>query len=341
MTRTMQRIALASRPTGAPTPDNFRLETLPMPAPGAGEALVEVLWLSLDPYMRGRMDDAKSYAKPVALGDTMEGGCVARVLESGIDGLSPGEIVNGQFGWASHAVIAKGTYRKVDPAIAPISTALGVLGMPGMTAWHGLTRIGAPKAGETLAVGAATGAVGSLVGQLAKARGMRAVGIAGGADKCAFATEELGFDACVDHRGKDAKALREALSAAAPDGVDVYFENVGSTTLEAVLPLMNVHGRIPLCGMIGWYSGADAGGLIAPKLWRSILVNRLKVQGFIIFDHWDAFPEFLKEVAPMVADGRIRYRETVAEGLEHAPAAFMQMLKGGNFGKQLVRVAAE
>ena len=231
--------------------------------------------------------------------------------------------------------------QKVDPSVAPISTAVGVLGMPGLTAWHGFTQIGKPKEGETLVVGAATGAVGSLVGQLAKARGLRAVGVAGGAEKCAYAVEELGFDACIDHRSGDAKAIRGQLSAACPDGVDIYFENVGGKTMEAVLPLMNVWGRIPICGMISYYSGAEPGALDVPRLWRSLLVNRLAVQGFIIFDHWHEYPDFVAEVAPMIADGRVKYRETVAEGLENAPEAFMQMLKGGNFGKQLVRVKAE
>ncbi|MGG7568113.1 NADP-dependent oxidoreductase [Rhodovulum sp. DZ06] len=341
MTGQMQRIALASRPVGDPKPENFSLETGPIPTPGAGEILVEVLWLSLDPYMRGRMDDAKSYAASVGIGDTMEAGCVARVLESNFDGLAPGDIVEHRFGWCSHAVAPGKDVRKVDPTVAPISTAVGVLGMPGLTAWHGFNKIGQPKAGETLVVGAATGAVGSLVGQLAKAAGLRAVGVAGGAEKCAFAVEELGFDACIDHRSGDAKAIREQLAAACPNGIDIYFENVGGKTMEAVLPLMNVWGRIPICGMISYYSGAEPGALDVPRLWRSLLVNRLHAQGFIIFDHWDEFPEFVSEVAPMIADGRIKYRESIAEGLENAPDAFMKMLKGGNFGKQLVRVKPE
>lgn len=344
MTGAMHRIALASRPTGAPTADNFSLETGPIPSPAAGEVLVEVLWLSLDPYMRGRMDDSKSYADPVPIGGTMEGGAVGRVLESKADGFAAGDIVSGRFGWCSHAVAPGAELAKVNPAVAPISTALGVLGMPGLTAWHGFVQIGAPKAGETLVVGAATGAVGSLVGQLAKARGLRAVGVAGGAEKCRYAVEELGFDACIDHRAApDAKTLRAQLQAECPKGIDIYFENVGGKTTEAVLPMMNVHGRVPICGMISYYSGAgmDAPFDNFPKAWRTILVNRLKVQGFIIFDHWGEYPEFAAEVAPMIKDGRVTYRESIAEGLENAPEAFMQLLKGGNFGKQLVRVKPE
>jgi NADPH-dependent curcumin reductase CurA len=344
MSGAMHRIALASRPKGAPTAENFSLETGPIPSPAAGEVLVEVLWLSLDPYMRGRMDDSKSYAEPVPIGGTMEGGAVGRVLESKADGIAVGDIVSGRFGWCSHAVAAGAELSKIDPSIAPISTALGVLGMPGLTAWHGFVQIGQPKAGETLVVGAATGAVGSLVGQLAKARGLRAVGVAGGADKCRYAVEELGFDACIDHRAApDSKTLRAQLAEACPDGIDIYFENVGGKTTEAVLPMMNVHGRVPICGMISYYSGAgmDAAHDNFPKAWRTILVNRLKVQGFIIFDHWHEYPEFAAEVAPMLKDGRVTYRESIAEGLENAPEAFMQLLQGGNFGKQLVRVKPE
>jgi NADPH-dependent curcumin reductase CurA len=348
MTQTMHKIVLASRPSGAPVPENFRLETAPIPTAGPGEVLVEVLWLSLDPYMRGRMDDTKSYSAPVPIGGTMEGGAVGRVIESHAPGFAVGDIVSTRFGWCSHGVARGADLTRIDPAIAPISTALGVLGMPGLTAWHGFTRIGAPKAGETLVVGAATGAVGSLVGQLAKARGLRAVGVAGGAEKCAYAVETLGFDACIDHRAAaDSRALRAELAAACPSGVDVYFENVGGKTTEAVMPLMNVFGRIPVCGMISYY---DMGGLGMgdgpgadqfPRAWRTILVNRLKVQGFIISDHWASLPDMIAEVAPMIADGRVAYRESIAEGLAAAPQAFIELLTGGNFGKQLVRVAPD
>ena len=347
----MTRIVLAKRPRGAPTAEEFRLETVAMPEPGPGQVLVRVLYLSLDPYMRGRMDDAKSYAEPVAVGAPMEGGCVAQVTASNAAGFAPGDIVTGMMGWASHWVADAGALRRLDPDAAPVSTALGVLGMPGLTAWIGLTEYGRPKAGETLVVSAATGAVGSVVGQLGRIRGLRVVGVAGGAEKCAHAVETLGLDACVDHRAAaDARALREALAKACPDGVDIYFENVGGKTLEAVLPLMNRGGRIPVCGMIAWYNeagrgpsaeaGAEAGGPDRlPRLWRAILVNRLSVHGFIVSDHFGRFPDFVKEVGGHLRDGRLSYREDVAEGLDSAPAAFMAMLQGGNFGKQLVRVS--
>lgn len=341
MTRTMQRVVLASRPKGAPTPENFRIESAPAPEPGEREFLVRVLWLSLDPYMRGRMDDAKSYAAPVPVGGVMEGGAVAEVVASRHAGFVPGEIVVGRFGWASHALSDGAGVRKVDPAFGPVSTALGVLGMPGHTAWVGLTDIAQGKAGETIVVSAATGAVGSLVCQLAKRRGLRVIGVAGGAEKCAYAVETLGCDACLDHRAApDAAALSAGIAAAAPQGVDIYFENVGGKTLEAVLPTLNDHGRIVLCGMIAWYSGA-AEALPAPALWRAILVKRLRVQGMIVFDHADRFPAFLTEVGPLARDGAIVWRESVAEGLEAAPQAFIALLQGGNFGKQLVRVAAD
>lgn len=338
MTERMQRIVLARRPEGRPREDDFRLEEAPMPEPGEGEVLVRVRWLSLDPYMRGRMDAGRSYAAPVEIGATMEGGAVGEVIASRGD-IPEGAMVLGQFGWASHAVAPARALRVLDPEASPVQAALGVLGMPGFTGWHGLTRIGRPREGETLVVGAATGAVGSVVGQLARARGLRAVGIAGGPEKCAHAVRDLGFDACLDRRSHDARSLREALSGACPQGVDIYFENVGGMVLEAVLPLMNVQGRIPVCGMIAWYDGA---GEVAPdrlaKLWRTILVSRLSVEGYIISDHWDRLPEFLAEAAPMLADGRLRWHEDVAEGLPSAPRAFLSMLEGGNLGKQLVRL---
>ena len=342
----MQRIVLAKRPDGAPTAENFRLESVAMPEPGDGEVLARILYLSLDPYMRGRMDDAKSYAEAVAVDATMEGGCVAQVEASNAPGFAPGDIVMGMFGWASHGVAKAKTLLKLDPAAAPISTALGVLGMPGLTGWVGLKEYGRPKAGETLVVSAATGAVGSMVGQLGKIHGLRVVGVAGGVEKCAYAVETLGLDACIDHRAApDAKALRAALAEACPEGVDIYWENVGGKTLEAVVPLMNVGGRIPVCGMIAWYNrgvlgpGGQPGPDRLPKMWRTILVNRLSVNGFIVLDHFHRFPEFVGEVGGYLRDGRIAYRETVAEGLDSAPAAFMAMLEGGNFGKQLVKVS--
>ncbi|RYH04012.1 NADP-dependent oxidoreductase [Salipiger sp. IMCC34102] len=333
------RIVLASRPDGQPTTDNFRQETVDLPSPSEGELLVRVIWLSLDPYMRGRMDDAKSYAKPVEVDETMEGGAVAEVMESRHPDFKKGQIVTGQFGWCSHAISDGEGVRVIDPDTAPISTALGVLGMPGITGWVGLNDIGRARDGETIVVSAATGAVGGVVGQLAKAKNMRVIGVAGGPEKCDFAVKELGYDVCLDHHAHDAKSLSEAIKKAAPDGVDVYFESVGGKTLEAVLSRMNVGGRIAVCGMIAWYSGEgvkDAQPL--PAVWRNILTRRLLVEGFIIFDHFHKFPDFIENVAPMVGDGRVKFKEDVAEGLENAPRAFLDMLDGGNFGKQLVRV---
>ena len=340
----MQHITLASRPEGAPTRDNFKLETAPVPEPGEGEILVRVHYMSLDPYMRGRMDDAKSYAAAVPIGGTMEGGAVGEVIASNSDRFAPGDIAMGPFGWATHATAHAKACRKVDPDGPSITTSLGVLGMPGFTGWYALNEIGKPKSGETLVVAAATGPVGSMVGQLAKSMGLRAVGIAGGADKCALATDTFGFDACLDHRAHDtAKSLRAALKDAAPDGIDIYFENVGGKVLEAIIPLMNTHGRIPLCGMIAWYNAGGLGAgaeaaMSVPQLWRTILVSHLSVQGFIISNHWDRFPDFLADVTPRVQSGDIKVVEDIAEGLENAPDAFIGLLQGKNVGKQLVKL---
>ncbi|MBE1284929.1 MAG: zinc-binding dehydrogenase [Rhodobacteraceae bacterium] len=345
MTEQMSRIALASRPTGAPEAENFRLETQPIPTAGEGEVIVKTHYMSLDPYMRGRMDDAKSYAAPVPVGGTMEGGGVGEVIASNSPLFKPGDYAFGMLGWATHACVPAKELRKLDPNMGPLTAALGVLGMPGFTGWHGLTAYGQPKAGETLVVAAATGPVGSMVGQLAKLAGLRVVGIAGGAEKCAIATDTFGFDACLDHRAYEtATELRADLKDACPDGIDIYFENVGGKVLEAVMPLMNNFGRIPVCGMISWYNagglgaGASEAGLTAPGLWRSVLVKFLSVNGFIISNHFDRYPDFLKEVGPKVASGEIRFLEDIAEGLENAPAAFMSMLKGGNTGKQIVKL---
>ena len=341
----MQQMTLARRPEGAPTQADFNLETCPIPTPGASEVLVEVSHFSLDPYMRGRMDAAKSYAASVPIGGVMEAGGVGRVIASNDARFGVGDQVFGMFGWASHGVVKGGALRKLDDAL-PATTALGVLGMPGFTGWYGLTQRGLPQAGETLVVAAATGPVGSMVGQLARRAGLRVVGIAGGADKCAMARDEFGFDACIDHRAHDtARDLRTALADACPDGVDIYFENVAGKTLQAIIPLMNVHGRIPLCGMVSWYNegalgaGASTGDSdMLPWLWRNLLVSRLTVSGFIISDHFDQFPTFLREVAPLVAAGDVKYIEDIAQGLENAPAAFAAMLKGGNRGKQIVAI---
>lgn len=344
MTDQMHRVALASRPKGAPTPENFSYEAADIPTPGDGEILVRVHYMSLDPYMRGRMDDAKSYAAPVPIGGTMEGGAVGEVIASNSSAFQPGDIAFGMFGWATHAVQDAKMCRKLDPAHGPITAALGVLGMPGFTGYHGLMEYGRPKAGETLVVAAATGPVGSMVGQVAKSLGLRTVGIAGGADKCKMAVETFGFDECLDHRAyADATSLRKALKEACPKGIDIYFENVGGKVLEAVMPLMNQFGRIPVCGMISWYNagalgaGADA-QMSAPQLWRPILVNFLNVTGFIISNHWDRYPAFLSEIGPKVAKGEIKVVEDIAEGLENAPSAFIGLLEGKNVGKQIVKV---
>jgi NADPH-dependent curcumin reductase CurA len=346
MTEMMQRIVLASRPDGAPVDENFRLESADIPTPGKDEVLVRVYYMSLDPYMRGRMDDAKSYAAPVPVGGTMEGGAVGEVIASNSPMFRPGDFAFGMFGWASHGVLPARQCLKLDPRKAPITTALGVLGMPGFTGWFGLTEHGRPKEGETLVVAAATGPVGSMVGQIAKLRGLNVVGVAGGAEKCRMAVEEFGFDACVDHTAyESASELRKALKEHCPKGIDIYFENVGGKVLDAVLPMMRPFGRIPLCGMIAWYNagalgaGASAETITGPRLWRTILVNFLSVNGFIISNHYDRYGAFLAEVAPLVASGKIAYVEDIAEGLENAPAAFMRLLKGGNRGKQLVKIA--
>ena len=342
MSDQMQRVTLASRPSGAPVAANFKLETAPVPSPGNGEVLVRVHYMSLDPYMRGRMDDAKSYAAPVPIGGTMEAGGVGEVIASNSPAFQPGDIAFGMFGWASHGCLPAVELRKLDPAHGPITAALGVLGMPGFTGWYGLTEFGRPKSGETLVVAAATGPVGSMVGQVARLAGLRTVGIAGGAEKCALAQEKFGFDACVDHRAHDTAAdLRRAVGDACPDGIDIYFENVGGKEFEAVLPLMNTFGRIPVCGMIAGY---NLGGVVPPgpdrlpMLWRSVLIKHLSINGFIISNHFDLYPKFLGLIGPKVASGEIAYLEDIAEGLENAPAAFIRLLTGGNMGKQIVKL---
>jgi NADPH-dependent curcumin reductase CurA len=339
----MKRIVLAERPAGVPSAKNFRLEEVELPPIGPGQFLARTIWLSLDPYMRGRMNDAKSYAKPVEVGGTMQAGCVAEVVESKHEDYAVGEIVVGPIGWADYGISDGTGMRKVDPSIAPISTAVGILGMPGFTAWTGLNDIANAQPGETIVVSAATGAVGSLVSQLARQKGMRVIGVAGGAEKCQFAVSELGCHVCLDHRAApDGSTLSAQIAEAAPGGVDVYYENVGGKTLEAVLPNMNTHGRIAVCGIISWYSGEGVkNAQPLPAVWGAILRQRLRVEGFIIFDHYDRFPAFLTEVAPMVRDGKLTFRETIAHGLEKAPDAFLDLLSGHNFGKQLVRIGAD
>ena len=336
-----RQILLDNRPQGEARADNFRLVETPLAAEGdlaEGQVLVRNRFLSLDPYMRGRMNDAKSYAVPQPLGQVMQGGTAGEVVASRHAAFKPGDAVVGMGGWQEYALVDAGTpgvLRKVDTSRIPLSAYLGVVGMPGVTAWYGLTQVIAPKAGQTVVVSAASGAVGSVVGQLAKARGCRAVGIAGGPEKCRYVVDELGFDDCVDHRAHgDAKALSTALKAACPDGIDGDFENVGGMVLDAILGRMNAFGRIALCGMIAGYDGQPV-PLTSPQL---ILQSRLRIEGFIVSEHMEVWGEALKELGTGVAGGTLKYRESVAEGLDSAPEAFLGMLKGRNFGKQIVRL---
>ena len=338
MTQQNRRIVLASRPEGEPVPENFRLDTAAVPQPGPDEVLLRTRYLSLDPYMRGRMSAARSYAKPVEPGDVMVGGTVSEVVASNVEGLAPGDVVLGQMGWQEYAVSKRQGLRKLDPAAAPIQTALGVLGMPGMTAYTGLLNIGQPKEGETVVVAAATGPVGSLVGQIAKLKGCRAVGIAGGADKCRALIEEFGFDAAIDHRSPDFGAR---LKEACPKGIDVYFENVGGAVWDAVFPLLNDFSRIPVCGLVAQYNMTELppGPDRTPVLMRAILSKRLLLRGFIVSDFASQHGEFQREVGAWLRDGKIKYREDVVEGLENAPQAFIGLLQGKNFGKLLIKVS--
>ena len=332
-----RRIVLASRPQGEPTDSNFRLEETDIPAPHEGEALVRALFLSLDPYMRGRMNAGPSYAPPVQVGEVMEGATVCQVVESKSDLLRSGDIVLAYTGWQEYAVVPAKGARKLDPNAGPLSAALGVLGMPGLTAYTGLLNIGQPKPGETVVVAAAAGAVGSVVGQIAKIKGCRAVGIAGGAEKCAFVSDELGFDACVDHRSPN---FRSELKSACPDGVDIYFENVGGAVLEAVIPMMNLFGRVPVCGLIAHYNATapPEGPNQVPQLMAAILTKRLTFRGFIVTDYASQAADFQRDMTGWMREGRIKYREDIVDGLENAVSAFQGLLRGRNFGKLLVRV---
>jgi NADPH-dependent curcumin reductase len=340
MAETARRIVLATRPVGEPKPSDFRLEEFPVPEAGPGRLLLRTQWLSLDPYMRGRMSDAASYAKPVGIGEVMEGGTVSQVLASKVDGFAPGDIVVGRAGWQTHAVSDGRGMRKVDPSLAPVSTAVGVLGMPGMTAYTGLLEIGKPQPDETVVVAAASGAVGSIVGQIAKIKGGRAVGIAGGPEKCRFVVRELGFDACLDHR---APSFPERLKEACPKGIDVYFENVGGAVWEAVFPLLNPFARIPVCGLIAHYNDTElpGGPNRIPQLMRAVLTKRLTMRGFIVSDFAAKEADFLRDVSTWLRERRIKYREDVVEGLDKAPRALIGLLRGENFGKVVVRVAPE
>jgi NADPH-dependent curcumin reductase CurA len=339
---TNRRVLLRNRPIGEPKPSDFQIVDADVPKPADGEILVRTIWLSLDPYMRGRMNDVKSYAPSVELGQPMVGGTVGEVVESRDLAFTPGEVVLTYGGWQTYHLAKSAGARvgpfgpiKLDPKAAPISTALGILGMPGMTAYVGLYDLGQPKAGETVVVSAAAGAVGSVVGQLAKIRGCRAIGVAGSKDKCDYVVNELGFDACVSYRVPD---LATVLRDACPNGIDVYFDNVGGDVLKAVLRLVNPFARIPLCGIISQYNATEPppGPNLAP-----VLMNRVTIRGFIVSDHADRLPQFLGDCGRWLRDGRLKYREDIVEGLDRAPEAFIGLLRGRNFGKMLVKVGAD
>jgi NADPH-dependent curcumin reductase len=338
MSLTNQQILLASRPTGAPTPENFRLVESEVPPLEDGQVLVQHHYLSLDPYMRGRMDDSKSYAAAQPLDSVMLGGTAGEVVASRHPRFTEGQQVVGYGGWQQYSVVdgnARGALQVVDTTHVPLSAYLGPVGMPGVTAWYGLRDIIAPKAGETIVVSSASGAVGSVVGQLAKAAGCRAVGIAGGPAKCAYVVDTLGFDACIDYKAHaDLRSLAAAIRAACPDGVDGDFENVGGRIMDAVMMRMNPFGRIALCGMIAGYN-SEPPPMAQPV---RILASRLMIRGFIVTEHMDRWPAALSELGGMVASGTLVYRETIAEGLASAPAAFIGLLQGENFGKQLVKL---
>lgn len=334
------RVVLAARPSGEPKEEDFHFEETDIPALSAGQALLRSIYLSLDPYMRGRMNAGPSYAPPVEIGQVMEADAVSEVIDSKSPELNSGDIIVGHTGWQQFAVTEATNLRKLDPTLAPISTALGVLGMPGLTAYAGFLNIGHPRSGETVVVAAAAGAVGSLVGQIAKIKGCHVVGVAGGKAKCDYVINELGFDSCFDHRSE---RLVDELARACPNGIDVYFENVGGAVFDAVLPLMNNFGRIPVCGLIAHYNAAalPAGPNRVPLLMRAILTKRLSLRGFIVTDFRDERPQFEKEMARWLREGKVKYREHVVDGLENAVAAFKGLFHGHNFGKLIVRVAPE
>lgn len=332
-----RRIVLASRPTGKPTLDNFRMETAAVPRPGDGEVLLQTEFLSLDPYMRGRMNAGASYAPGVELGAVMVGGTVSRVVESRNSAFATGDLVTAYAGWQDYALSDGSDLMKLDPRIGNPSYALGVLGMPGLTAYVGLLDIGEPKAGDTVVLAAATGAVGSVVGQIAKLKGCRVVGIAGGAQKCQYAVKELGYDACISHYDED---MPRQLAAACPQGIDVYFENVGGSSWEAVMPLLNNFARVPVCGLIAHYNQAELppGPDRMSQLQGLILTRSLKMQGFIISNYRDRIPAFIADMTGWLAQGKVKYREDIVEGLDNAPGAFLGLFSGENFGKLVVRV---
>ena len=332
-----RRIVLVRRPPAEPAESDFRIEEVPVPEPGPREVLVRVIYLSLDPYQRGRMRDAASYAAPVALGEVMTGGTVGEVVTSNHPGFAVGDIVEDRLGWQEYAIGRGPSLRKVDPEMAPISTANGVLGMPGMTAYFGLLDVGHPRPGETVVVSAASGAVGQSVGQIAKIMGCRAVGIAGGPAKCAFAKDTLGFDACIDYKaGRD---LDAELRAACPTGVDVYFDNVGGSVSDAVLRNLNFFARVALCGSISQYNAASTE--TGPRLIGTFVGKRVAMRGFIVSDFAERFGPARRQMAEWIATGRLKYREDIVEGIEKAPRAFIGLLRGENFGKMLVKLGPE
>lgn len=335
---TNRQLILAQRPKGAPDANTLRLIESPLPVPASGQMLLRTEYLSLDPYMRGRMSDAPSYAAPVEIGGVMVGGTVARVVTSNVEGFAAGDWVLSYNGWQDYALSDGRGVTNLGQSPAHPSWALGILGMPGFTAWAGLKQIGAPKPGETIAVAAATGPVGATVGQIGKLLGCRVIGIAGGPEKCAYAVSELGFDACIDHKAPD---FAEQLAKASPGGIDIYFENVGGKVLDAVIPLLNPHARVPVCGLVSQYNATElpAGPDRMGWLMGQILRKKIRMQGFIIFDTFGhLYPEFAKEMGGWVASGKIKYREEIIDGLENAPEAFIGLLTGKNFGKRVIRV---
>ncbi|WP_067583595.1 NADP-dependent oxidoreductase [Endozoicomonas ascidiicola] len=333
-----RRFVLASRPQGAPTPENFRLETAEIPQPGAGEVLLKTIYLSLDPYMRGRMSDAESYADPVAIDEVMVGGTVSKVVESNLEGFAAGDWVLSFTGWQDYGISDGEGLLNLGQSPTMPSYALGIMGMPGFTAYMGLLDIGAPKAGETVVVAAATGPVGATVGQIAKLKGCKVIGIAGGDEKCSYAKEVLGFDACIDHKADDFAAQ---LNAACDNGIDVYFENVGGKVFDAVMPLLNTSARVPVCGLISQYNATSLpeGPDRMSMLMGMLLVKRIKMQGFIIFDDYaDRYPEFAQDMTTWLTEGKIKYKEHLIEGFENTPEAFIGLLEGKNFGKLVIKV---
>ena len=337
--KTNRQIKLASRPHGAPTADNFELAVGSIPTPNESQMLLRTIYLSLDPYMRGRMSDAASYADPLQIGDVMLGGTVAQVVESNLSNFAVGDLVVSNSGWQDYSVSDGEGVLKLDKDMANPSYGLGVLGMPGFTGYMGLTDIGKPQKGETLVVAAATGPVGATVGQVGKQLGLHTVGVAGGAEKCAYAVNELGFDICIDHHADD---FAEQLKAACPKGIDIYYENVGGKVFDAVLPLLNAHARIPVCGLVSQYNATDLpdGKDRLSVLMGNILSKRLTIKGFIIFEEYgDHFPEFLKTMSAWVESGTVKTKEHQVEGLAQTPQAFFDMLEGNNFGKTVIKVA--